>query len=107
MSVRLLAAAIAATVVAGTVALPAARANPIPAENLRQPTTQWLAPEATPPAIEGYSSAVSAAPGETITFHVSTNPPASYRILVYRVGWYGGSGGTHVACLPSCASDFA
>ena len=106
MSDRLIAAAIAATVVAGTLALPTALANPIPAENLRPPTTKWLAPEATPPSIEGYSSTVSAVPGETITFHVSTNPAASYRILVYRLGWYGGSGGTHVACLPSCASDF-
>ncbi len=95
-------AALAAALTTGV-----ARANPIPAENLRPPTTQWLAAEAKPPAIEGYSSAVSAAPGETISFHVSTDPAASYQILVYRIGWYGGAGGTLVTCLPSCDTHLA
>ena len=77
-------------------------ANSIPAENLRPGTTRWLAAEAPPPAIEGYSSAVSAAHADTISFHVSTNPAASYRIYIYRLGWYGGAGGTLLTCLPGC-----
>jgi hypothetical protein len=51
--------------------------------------------------IEGYT-VPSARPGETISFHVSAEPEASYRILVYRVGWYGGVGARLHACLPSC-----
>jgi hypothetical protein len=93
--------------VLGTATTARASANPIPAENLRAGTAQWLAAEAPPPLIEGYSSSVSTAPGETISFHVSTNPAASYRIVIYRLGWYGGTGGTLVTCLPSCDGHFA
>lgn len=62
-----------------------------------------------PPAqreIEGYASQASAAPGDTVELHVSTAPAASYRVELYRIGWYGGSGGTPVGCLPAgCAAD--
>ena len=43
--------------------------------------------------------------GETITFHVSAEPEASYRILVYRIGWYGGVGARLVAASPGCESQ--
>jgi hypothetical protein len=31
--------------------------------------------------------------GETISFHVSTNPPSQFTIEIYRTGYYGGTGG--------------
>src|SRR5205823_802943 len=45
----------------------------------------------------------SALPGAAIELHVST--AARYRIVVYRLGWYGGLGARQVACLPSCEGD--
>ena len=33
------------------------------------------------------------APGESITFYVSTNPPSSFRMQIYRLGYYQGHGG--------------
>jgi RTX calcium-binding nonapeptide repeat (4 copies) len=75
---------------------------PVVLENQRHGTPGWAAFALAPKgAIEGYA-APSAAPGETLTFHVSTDPEADYRILVYRAGFYGGIGARRVACLPSC-----
>ena len=56
-------------------------------------------------AIEGYASEVSVVPGDVVQAHVSTVPAARYRIMVYRVGWYEGTGARLVACVPSCAGD--
>lgn len=50
-----------------------------------------------------YGSEISAAPGDVVEFHVSTQ--YRYRIVVYRLGWYAGAGARQVACLPSCAGD--
>ena len=79
--------------------------TPIAAENARAGTTRWdLAPPPRP-AIEGYSSETSVAPGGT--FHLRVRAPAAdrYRIAVYRLGWYGGDGGRLMACIPGCESD--
>ncbi len=52
-------------------------------------------------------------PGGTISFFVSTNPAARYRIEISRLGWYGGSGGRRITCLegttldPGCTHDEA
>jgi hypothetical protein len=71
-------------------------------ENAKPGTPGWASFDRAPArAIEGYTEP-SAAPGEPLTFHVSTVPDAGYRILVYRAGYYGGVGARRVACLPSC-----
>ena len=71
-------------------------------ENAKPGTSGWGSFDRAPArAIEGYTEP-SAAPGETLTFHVSTVPEAGYRILFYRAGYYGGVGARRVACLPSC-----
>src|SRR5687767_13528860 len=49
------------------------------------------------PWIEGYCSHTSVRAGETIRFFVSTNPASPFRIELYRMGFYGGSGGRRVA----------
>ena len=58
-------------------------------------------------AIEGYASEVSALPGDTLHFHVSTSPGAPYRVEVYRLGWYRGAGARLIGCSPDCSSTHA
>lgn len=86
---------------------PGSRTSPIVAENQRPGTTDWLLqrPRVTPPDplwhmfglrcpwIEGYCSHASIRAGEELTIYVSTNPPARYTLDVYRMGYYGGTGG--------------
>ena len=78
--------------------------SPIVAENAL-PGTPVGAAAVTPSAhaIEGYASQVSALPGDTLQFHVSTSPVAQYRVEVYRLGWYGGGGARLIGCTPTCA----
>jgi len=74
-------------------------------ENARAGTPGWLGPQVTDRSAEVYASQTDAVPGDNVALHVSTTPAASYRVLVYRIGWYRGIGGRRVACLPSCTGD--
>lgn len=65
----------------------------------------WLAPQALGRTIEGFSSTVSIAPTQRLFLHVSTSPGASYRVEVYRLGWYDGTGARLLECIPSCAAS--
>jgi hypothetical protein len=76
---------------------------PVVSENTRAGTPGWLGPDATGRAAEVYASATDALPGDTVALHVSTQPNSMYRVLVYRIGWYGGIGARQVACLPTCS----
>lgn len=49
--------------------------------------------------IEGYCSRTSVRAGEKISFFVSTNPVSSFTLDLYRMGYYGGTGGRHVLSL--------
>lgn len=76
--------------------------NPIQIENARPGSTGWLIPsgDAATTQIQGYGSAESAAPGQTLTFYVSVQRPHdAYRVDVYRLGWYNGAGGHLMATL--------
>ena len=44
------------------------------------------------PWIEGYCSRQSVKAGETIDLKVSTNPPRSFNLEIFRTGYYGGAG---------------
>lgn len=66
-------------------------------ENLRHGTPGWLGPQVTDRGVEVYASQTDALPGDRVALHVSTTPAASYRVLVYRIGWYGGVGARQVA----------
>jgi hypothetical protein len=79
----------------------AAVPNPIQQENGRPGTPGWGNGEWRDAAITGYASEASVAPGESLHLHVSS--PASYRVEIYRLGWYAGVGGRLVACLPGCS----
>jgi hypothetical protein len=79
--------------------------NPIQRENSLPGSPGWRLPRAMPGAIEGYASQVSVVAGNELDLHVSTGPPARYRVEVYRVGWYAGAGARRVACSPACGTD--
>jgi len=76
-------------------------------ENAKPGTTDWLVMNARvdpttwyrSPWIEGYCSRTSVRAGETVEFKVSTNPPATFVLDLYRLGYYDGKGGRHVAWL--------
>jgi hypothetical protein len=81
-------------------------ANPVAAENQLAGTSRWDITPPDQPAIEGYASEPSAAPGHAFHLHVRAGRPGDrYRVNVYRLGWYGGDGGRLVTCLPGCDAD--
>ncbi len=49
--------------------------------------------------IEGYCSEQSVKAGQSIAFHISTNVPASVKIELFRLGYYGGDGGRKISTL--------
>ncbi len=85
----------------------ARRSDLIEKENARPGTRSWLLDKTRIdpktryrcPWIEGYCSQASAEAGQSLTIHVSTNPPSPFRIDIYRMGYYGGDGGRQVAAL--------
>lgn len=69
-----------------------ASANPVQDENARPGTSAWQLANRSRGDIDGYASAESVNRGETLRFYVSTAEP-KYTIEIFRLGWYGGSGG--------------
>ena len=53
------------------------------------------------PAIEGFASKTSVAPGQSLDFKVSTSSAVKVRIDIYRMGYYGGKGARHMLRLGS------
>lgn len=90
--------------------------NAIEAENCQPgtPSSQWYVDGAGSPNIQGFTTDISVNVGQTIFFKIST-PAASYRIDIYRLGFYQGNDGRLVASIspsvplpqfqPSCLSD--
>jgi hypothetical protein len=82
-------------------------ANPIVQENQRPGTRDWMLRETRVepasryrcPWIEGYCSHRSVRAGDTVTFHVSTNPPSQFTLDIFRSGYYGRTGGRLVKQL--------
>ena len=62
--------------------------------------TGTLSPGTT--ALDAYTSEVSVVPGGTVHLHIATVPREPYRISIYRLGWWRGSGPARLACVPSC-----
>jgi len=91
----------------GRVAHSAADPDKIRRENARPGTRDWLLQKTAIdpktkyrcPWIEGYCSRTSLRAGETIQFHVSTNPPSRFTLDLFRMGYYGGAGGRLMARL--------
>jgi hypothetical protein len=82
--------------------------TPIQTENARRGFRGWSAglfdsaAGTTTAPIQGYASEISASPGQTLQLHVSVQAAAKYRIQVFRLGWYRGTGARLLACVPSC-----
>lgn len=84
-----------------------ANENLITRENRHPGTSEWLLsnPQVTPPDplwhmyglrspwIEGYCSHASVRAGESVKFYVSTKPASRFQLDIYRMGYYGGTGG--------------
>jgi hypothetical protein len=104
---RSAAAAGLSTVLAPAAGATAASPDLIRAENEKPGTREWMATNVRidpatkyrSPWIEGFASRTSVRPGESISFHVSTNPASPFVIDVYRMGYYQGHGGRHVLRL--------
>jgi hypothetical protein len=71
------------------------------AENALPGTTTWQ--RSLSAGVQLYGTTLTAAPGDTVELHVSTE--YRYRIVVFRLGYYAGAGARKVACLPSCNGD--
>lgn len=100
--------ALAGTALSSSVSSAASRGGSIVAENRRSGDAGWrpteeanTRPEAVDHLIEGYTREPSIEPGGTVEFRVSTADAESYRIDIYRLGWYDGAGGRLVTSLPA------
>jgi N,N-dimethylformamidase beta subunit-like, C-terminal/Bacterial Ig domain len=83
----------------------AAPANRIVAENCRpgNPATEWDINSGGDPTIQGFATEMSVNHGQPIAFKVKTDA-STYRIDVYRIGYYGGTGARLMTTIkPSAA----
>ena len=63
--------------------------NPIAAENALAGSSAWQLTQIATTQIQAYASAQSVAPGQTITFFVSTQIAGTgYSVSIFRLGWY-------------------
>jgi len=94
-----------ATPVAAAPCDPPPVGNPIVCENLQpgNPQSEWDLGSTTAgdPSIQGFATDISVNKGATVTFKVNT-PATSYRLDIYRMGFYNGQGARKQATvLPS------
>lgn len=76
-------------------------------ENQLPGTTDWMlrncqidpATKYRSPVIEGYCSHASIRAGEQLEIMVSANPSSEVQLEIFRLGYYGGKGGRHIATL--------
>ncbi|QDV13850.1 hypothetical protein CA51_37410 [Rosistilla oblonga] len=80
--------------------------NRIVAENQRTGTTDWQLTRVRPNAgryrtslVEGYCSEQSLAVGEELKVFISSDPAVPVNLDIYRMGYYGGTGGRLVKTL--------
>ena len=92
----------------------AAPANAIVAENCQagNPKSEWDIAGGGDTSIQGFATNISVNRGETVRFKVATDA-LSYRLDIYRLGYYGGAGARKIASVlnipgqtqPGCVSD--
>lgn len=90
-------------------------ANAIVAENCNTGTTDWTIGDGLGDlTIQGFATDISVNVGQTISFKINT-PASSYHIDIYRMGYYGGTGGRYITTIhpsaqlpqvqPACLTD--
>ena len=74
--------------------------NPIVCENMLAgaPASEWDVPVAGDATIQGFATAISVNRGETVRFKIKTTA-TSYRLDIYRMGYYNGMGARKVATV--------
>jgi WD40 repeat protein len=79
--------------------------NPIECENAKvgNPKSEWDISGAGDASIQGFATDISINRGETVNFKIAT-PSTDYRLDIYRMGFYGGSGARLVATVQPTAS---
>src|SRR5687767_12795110 len=82
-----------------------AGSNEIVVENCLpgNPQSEWMITGSGDPAIQGFATDISYNQGATAQFKIKTTA-TSYRIDIYRLGWYNGSGARRVATIPNTAT---
>jgi hypothetical protein len=92
--------------------------NPIACENsyAGNPRAEWDLAGSGSPTIRGFATDISVNHGETVHFKINS-PASSYRLDIYRLGYYGGLGARRVATVlpavtlpqaqPACAIEAA
>ena len=104
-------AAAAAALLLGAAASPAAAApcdvpitNPVACENTKagNPASEWDVSGSGSDAIQGFATDISVDQGQTVSFKVDTSA-TDYRLDIYRMGYYGGSGARKVATVQPLA----
>src|SRR3954469_22166126 len=71
--------------------------NSISIENALAGATDWDVTGSGDPTIQGFATDISVNTGETVHFKIASGGP--YRIDVYRLGYYGGSGARKLATI--------
>ncbi len=79
--------------------------NPVACENTKpgNPASEWDVSGAGSSAIQGFATQMSVNLGETESFKVKT-AARSYRLDIYRMGYYGGNGARKIATVGPSAS---
>lgn len=76
---------------------PAPTANPVAAENALPGDSGWRLRQRAGGKLEGYASATSVNHGEAVDIHLGSSVVRTADWKLYRMGWYGGTGGRVVA----------
>jgi hypothetical protein len=83
--------------------------NAIAVENCFPGSTSWKVDPGNPPGsnpgIEGFATKTSVDAGESVDLKVNTGDSSSYRMEIYRTGWYGGDQGRLVGTVEDLAGS--
>jgi hypothetical protein len=84
----------------------ASPANAIVAENCKpgSPPSEWDIQGAGSTSLQGFATDMSVNRGSTVRFKIDASV-ASYRLDIYRMGYYGGNGARRVATVPATAQN--
>ena len=79
--------------------------SPVACENTKpgNPESEWDVTGSGSSSIQGFATEISVNVGETVRFKIDT-PASSYRLDIYRMGYYAGLGARKIATVNPTAS---